>query len=168
MGLSLAIVIGFSLANEPECTDRAGCLPLRSNTPGDSNPGYCLAHRVLVWLRDDRTGDCLRDHCLVPNHVNTLFGLQAAPRGLHDLFTLQQVDRMTRRLRKLMFPAALPAIFAGLRIRISADFPLSTQSLAISSLAAATPTSASFSNCMQTGLWESNSSPLSSCRPSWV
>ena len=34
---------------------------------------------------------------------------------MHDLFTLQHANRWTR-LRKLMFPAALPAIFAGLRI----------------------------------------------------
>ncbi|MCB0079804.1 MAG: ABC transporter permease subunit, partial [Caldilineaceae bacterium] len=52
---------------------------------------------------------------LFPIIVNTLFGLLSAPRGLHDLFTLQRASRLTR-LRKLMFPAALPAIFAGLRI----------------------------------------------------
>jgi NitT/TauT family transport system permease protein len=34
---------------------------------------------------------------------------------MHDLFTLHRANRLTR-LRKLMFPAALPAIFAGLRI----------------------------------------------------
>ena len=34
---------------------------------------------------------------------------------MHDLFTLHHVNRVTR-LRKLMFPAALPALFAGLRI----------------------------------------------------
>ena len=34
---------------------------------------------------------------------------------MHDLFTLEHVS-WTTRLRKLMFPAALPAIFAGLRI----------------------------------------------------
>jgi NitT/TauT family transport system permease protein len=34
---------------------------------------------------------------------------------MHDLFTLHHANRFTR-LRKLMFPAALPAIFAGLRI----------------------------------------------------
>ena len=34
---------------------------------------------------------------------------------MHDLFTLQHASRRTR-LRKLMFPAGLPAIFAGLRI----------------------------------------------------
>ena len=52
---------------------------------------------------------------LFPIIVNTLFGLQSADRGLHDLFTLHQSNRLTR-LRKLMFPSALPAIFAGLRI----------------------------------------------------
>ena len=52
---------------------------------------------------------------LFPIIVNTLFGLQSADRGMHDLFTLQHANRWTR-LRKLMFPAALPAIFAGLRI----------------------------------------------------
>jgi NitT/TauT family transport system permease protein len=34
---------------------------------------------------------------------------------MHDLFTLHHANRATR-LRKLMFPAAMPAIFAGLRI----------------------------------------------------
>jgi len=52
---------------------------------------------------------------LFPIIVNTLFGLQSAERGMHDLFTLHHADRVTR-LRKLMFPAALQAIFAGLRI----------------------------------------------------
>lgn len=52
---------------------------------------------------------------LFPIIVNTLFGLQSADRGMHELFTLQQVSRWTR-LARLMFPAALPAMFAGLRI----------------------------------------------------
>ncbi len=52
---------------------------------------------------------------LFPMLVNTLFGLHSASRGAHDLFTLHRASRMTR-LRKLMLPAALPAIFAGLRI----------------------------------------------------
>ena len=52
---------------------------------------------------------------LFPIIVNTLFGLQSADRGTHDLFTLHGASRWTR-LRKLMLPAAMPAIFAGLRI----------------------------------------------------
>lgn len=50
-----------------------------------------------------------------PLVVNTLFGLQSAEKGMHDLFTLHNASRATR-LQKLMLPAALPAMFAGLRI----------------------------------------------------
>lgn len=50
-----------------------------------------------------------------PLVVNTLFGLQSAERGMHDLFTLHNANRATR-LQKLMMPAAMPAMFAGLRI----------------------------------------------------
>jgi len=45
----------------------------------------------------------------------TLFGLRGVDRGDHDLFTLYGASR-GKRLRKLEWPAALPAIFAGLRI----------------------------------------------------
>lgn len=50
-----------------------------------------------------------------PIITNTLFGIQSADRGLHDLFTLHRASRLTR-LRKLEVPAALPAILTGLRI----------------------------------------------------
>ncbi len=52
---------------------------------------------------------------LFPIITNTLFGLKSAESGLGDLFTLHGASRWTR-LRKLQFPAALPAIFTGLRI----------------------------------------------------
>ena len=52
---------------------------------------------------------------LFPIITNTLFGLKAAQSGLHDLFTLHHVGRLTR-LRKLMFPASLPAMFTGFQI----------------------------------------------------
>jgi NitT/TauT family transport system permease protein len=45
----------------------------------------------------------------------TLFGLRGVDRGDHDLFTLYGASRGAR-LAKLQWPAALPAIFAGLRI----------------------------------------------------
>lgn len=50
-----------------------------------------------------------------PIIANTLFGLQAAERPQRELFLLHGASRLVQ-LRKLMFPAALPAIFAGLRI----------------------------------------------------
>jgi NitT/TauT family transport system permease protein len=52
---------------------------------------------------------------LFPIIANTLFGLKSVDRGHHDLFTLHGTSRRTR-LFKLQFPAALPAIFTGLRI----------------------------------------------------
>jgi NitT/TauT family transport system permease protein len=67
--------------------------------------GYGQSSRVVVCVIIS----------LFPIIVNTLFGLQSADPAMHDLFTLQHASRQTR-LRKLMLPAALPAIFAGLRI----------------------------------------------------
>ena len=52
---------------------------------------------------------------LFPMISNTLFGLQSVERGQLELFRLQKASRWTV-LRKLQFPAALPAIFAGMRI----------------------------------------------------
>lgn len=51
---------------------------------------------------------------LFPMVANTLFGLQSVDRSLHELFRLQKAGPLTV-LAKLTFPAALPAIFVGLR-----------------------------------------------------
>jgi NitT/TauT family transport system permease protein len=50
-----------------------------------------------------------------PIVTNTLFGLQSADAGQHDLFTLRGASRWVR-LWKLQVPAALPAVFTGFRI----------------------------------------------------
>ncbi|MGW6036112.1 ABC transporter permease, partial [Gordonia terrae] len=52
---------------------------------------------------------------LFPIVSNTLFGLRSVDRQMRDLFALHHPSRLTI-LRKLEFPAAMPAIFAGLRI----------------------------------------------------
>ena len=52
---------------------------------------------------------------LFPIVSNTLFGLRSVDRQMRDLFALHHPSRLTV-LRKLEFPAAMPAIFAGLRI----------------------------------------------------
>jgi len=67
--------------------------------------GYGLNARVIVCVIIS----------IFPIIANTLFGLLSADAAMHDLFTLHRASRITR-LRKLMFPAALPAIFTGLRI----------------------------------------------------
>lgn len=117
IGLAIAITVGISLAtamSQSELIERAvfpyavtlQAIPILAIVPLIGFWfGFGVTARVIVCVIIS----------LFPIIVNTLFGLLAAPRGLHDLFTLQQVSRWTR-LRKLMFPAALPAIFAGLRI----------------------------------------------------
>jgi len=50
-----------------------------------------------------------------PIVTNTLFGLNSADAGQHDLFTLRGASRWTR-LVKLQLPAAMPNIFTGFRI----------------------------------------------------
>ncbi|MXP21312.1 ABC transporter permease subunit [Gordonia sp. HNM0687] len=52
---------------------------------------------------------------LFPLVSNTLFGLRSVDPQMRDLFALHRPSRLTV-LRKLEFPAAMPAIFAGLRI----------------------------------------------------
>jgi NitT/TauT family transport system permease protein len=67
--------------------------------------GYTFTSRVLVCVLI----------ALFPIVANTLFGLRSVDAGMHDLFTLHGAGRLTR-LVKLQLPAALPAIFTGLRI----------------------------------------------------
>ena len=117
IGLTLAITIGISLAtlmSQSRLIEQAvfpyavtlQAIPILAIVPLIGFWfGFGISARVIVCVII----------ALFPIIVNTLFGLLSAPRGLHDLLTLQKVDRLTR-LRKLMFPAALPAIFAGLRI----------------------------------------------------
>lgn len=52
---------------------------------------------------------------IFPIISTTLFGLRSAEPANHDLFTLYGAGRLDR-LRKLQWPAALPAVFSGLRI----------------------------------------------------
>lgn len=52
---------------------------------------------------------------LFPIVSNTLFGFRSVDPRMRDLFALHRPSRLTV-LRKLEFPAAMPAIFAGLRI----------------------------------------------------
>jgi NitT/TauT family transport system permease protein len=67
--------------------------------------GYGFGSRILVVVLIS----------LFPIITNTLFGLQSTSALMEDLFTLKKASRLTR-LFRLQFPAALPAIFAGLRI----------------------------------------------------
>jgi NitT/TauT family transport system permease protein len=72
--------------------------------------GFGFPSRVLVCVLI----------ALFPIVANTLFGLQSVEASQHDLFTLHGAGRLTR-LWKLELPAALPAIFTGLRISAGAS-----------------------------------------------
>ena len=117
IGLSIAISLGFILAilmSQAKFLERA-IFPYMVTL--QAIPILAIVPLISFWFgtgQRSRVVVCVII-ALFPIIVNTLFGLQSAERGMHDLFSLHHANRFTR-LRKLMFPAALPAIFAGRRI----------------------------------------------------
>ncbi len=117
LGLAVAVVLGTFLAvvmNLSKGLERAffpyavvlQTVPILAITP------------LLTQLFGERLGVRLVVTVLIaifPVITNTLFGLQSTDQLHHDLFTLNQVSRLTR-LRKLELPSALPAMMTGLRI----------------------------------------------------
>ena len=117
VGLVIAIVLGMALAvlmSQAKFAERA-IFPYMVTL--QAIPILAIVPLISFWWGTGQTSRVVV--CVIialfPIIVNTLFGLQSAERGMHDLFTLHHASRLTR-LRKLMFPAAMPAIFAGLRI----------------------------------------------------
>ena len=117
IGLSISIAIGFFLAtvmSQAKTVERA-VFPFMVML--QAIPILAIVPLISFWWGTGQRSRIIV--CVIislfPIIVNTLFGLQSAERGAHDLFTLHRANRVTR-LRKLMFPAAMPAIFAGLRI----------------------------------------------------
>ncbi len=116
-GLGIAIVIGMAWAigmSQARWVERSlfpyavvlQCIPILALVPLIGFWfDFGFVSRVIVCVLIS----------LFPIVSNTLFGLQSVDKGHHDLFTLHHASRWTR-LRKLELPAALPAIFAGLRI----------------------------------------------------
>jgi NitT/TauT family transport system permease protein len=80
-------------------------------------PILVMVPLIAIWFDTKTTARVIV--CVLiaffPMVLNTLFGLVSADAGLHDLLTLHHANRWTR-LRRLMLPASLPAMFAGLRI----------------------------------------------------
>ncbi len=117
IGLAISIVVGIGLAiimSQSRWLER-GMWPYLVTL--QAVPILALVPLISFWFD---TGQRARIVVCVlisffPIVVNSLFGLRSAPAGAHDLFTLAQASQLTR-LRKLSLPAALPAIFAGLRI----------------------------------------------------
>jgi NitT/TauT family transport system permease protein len=117
IGLFAATIIGLGLAvimSQSKLLERA-IFPYMVIL--QSMPILAIVPLIGFWFGYDSTSRVVV--CVLiavfPILVNSLFGLLSADQGMHDLFTLHNANRWTR-LRKLMFPAALPAIFTGLRI----------------------------------------------------
>jgi len=117
IGLVAATIIGLGLAvimSQSKLLERA-IFPYMVIL--QSMPILAIVPLIGFWFGYDRTSRVVV--CVLiavfPILVNSLFGLLSADQGMHDLFTLHKANRWTR-LKKLMFPAALPAVFTGLRI----------------------------------------------------
>jgi NitT/TauT family transport system permease protein len=117
MGLAIAAVLGIGLAvlmSQARWIERAvypWAVVLQTI------PILALAPLIGFWFDFglfSRTLVCVLI-AIFPIISTTLFGLRGIDRTDHDLFTLYGASR-GKRLRKLEWPAALPAIFAGLRI----------------------------------------------------
>jgi NitT/TauT family transport system permease protein len=104
-GLAIAIVLGVVWALFPYAVILQ-CIPILALVPLIGFWfGFDFPARVIVCILI----------ALFPIVSNTLFGLQSVDKGQRELFQLQKANRWTV-LTKLEFPAALPAIFAGMRI----------------------------------------------------
>jgi NitT/TauT family transport system permease protein len=117
IGLAISIVLGLAIAilmSQTIIIERA-TYPFLVML--QAIPILALVPLIGFWFSYGQTARVIV--CVIislfPIIVNTLFGLQSVDPPMHDLFTLQHASRTTW-LRKLMLPAALPAIFAGLRI----------------------------------------------------
>ncbi len=117
VGLAIAVVIGVGLAIvmcQAKWIERSlfpwavalQTIPILALVPFiQIRYGFEFKSRVIVCALI----------AVFPIMTNTLFGLQSADEGHHDLFTLHRAGR-ARRLGKLQLPGALPAMFTGFRI----------------------------------------------------
>jgi NitT/TauT family transport system permease protein len=117
IGLAISVVIGVALAvamSQSKLIERA-VFPLM--VAQQATPILALTPMIALIFGTNQTSRVIV--CVMitifPIVLNTLFGLVSGDPGLHDLITLHHGGRLTR-LRKVMFPSALPAMFAGLRI----------------------------------------------------
>ena len=116
-GLTIAIIVGMGLAtlmSQSKLLERA-VFPY--SVMIQSMPILAIVPLIGFWFGYGLTSRIFIAFLIAvfPIVVNTLFGLLGADQGMHDMLTLHNAGRFTR-LWKVQFPAALPAIFAGLRI----------------------------------------------------
>jgi NitT/TauT family transport system permease protein len=117
LGLLIAVVLGVSLAvamSQARWVERSlypyavilQCIPTLALVPVIGFWfDFGLLSRLIVTVLI----------AIFPIISSTLFGLQSAERGQHELFTLHHASRRTR-LWRLQLPAALPAMLTGFQV----------------------------------------------------
>ena len=117
LGLLISIVIGMAVGiamSQARWVERSlypyavilQCIPTLAMVPVIGFWfDFGLASRLIVTVLI----------ALFPVISSTLFGLQSAERGQHELFTLHRASRLTR-LWRLQLPAALPAVLTGFQV----------------------------------------------------
>jgi NitT/TauT family transport system permease protein len=116
VGLTIAVVLGISYAVVMSQWAWVEKILYPYAVILQTIPILALVPLIGIWLGyafPARVAVCVII-ALFPMIANTLFGLQSASAAAHDLFTLNKATR-SQRLTKLQFPAAVPAIFTGLR-----------------------------------------------------
>ena len=117
LGLLIATVLGMSIGiamSQARWIEQSYC-SLRGHSSVHTDACAGSSDRILVRLRVYQSPHRDRCHRHISVISSTLFGLQSAERGQHELFTLHKANRLVR-LRKLQLPAAMPAIFTGLQV----------------------------------------------------
>ncbi len=112
-GTSLAIVLGYAIAKS-RWFDR---LVSPFLVASQAIPIVAIAPLLVIWLGPGIWSKVLICGLIVffPVLVNTVVGVRAVPRPLHDLMGSLRSTRL-QTLRFLELPAALPILLGGLRI----------------------------------------------------
>lgn len=115
LAISFAMAVGLAVAMSQSKLIERAVFPVLVAL--QAIPILVMVPLIAIWFDTKTTARVIV--CVIiaffPIVLNTLFGLVSADAGLHDLLTLHHAGRVTR-LRRLMLPASLPAMFAGLRI----------------------------------------------------
>lgn len=115
-GLGIAVVIGMTWAIVMSQSSWAERILYPYAVILQTIPILALTPLIGIWMGYGFSARIVV--CVIiavfPMIANTLFGLQSASPAAHDLFTLNKATRI-QRLTKLQMPAAIPAIFTGLR-----------------------------------------------------
>jgi NitT/TauT family transport system permease protein len=117
LGLAIAIVVGVATAIVMRRHDWIERSLFPYALLSQTVPILAMVPLIGFWIGFSFTSRVLIVVIVsvFPIITNTLFGLKSAEPILHELFTLHRAGWWTR-LRKLLFPGALPAMFTGFRI----------------------------------------------------